>query len=238
MQIFLYSGEMSTQPSGWILDYNTFDEVQASDFIWAPQVINDQAVGSDAVRLDILVAESKCSDKASSRKRTRLESCAVLGTKACREKMRRDKLNDRFMELCSVLDPGRPPKTDKVIILSDAARLLNQLRVEAQKLKETNEALQDTIKNLKAEKLELRDEKVRLKAEKEKMEQLLKGTSVPSPFIPHPAAAFHHAAAAAAFATNNKTVPFANYPPLAMWQWMPPASLDTSQDHVLRPPVA
>ncbi|XP_068643877.1 transcription factor ILR3-like [Aristolochia californica] len=227
---------MGSPPSGWILDYNSFDEVQASDFIWAPQIINDQGVGSEGEGLDILSKESNCSDKASSRKRTRAESCAGLGTKACREKMRRDRLNDRFVELCSILDPGRPPKSDKVIILSDAARLLKQLRVEEQKLKETNEALQDTIKNLKAEKTELRDEKVRLKAEKEKMEQLLKGMSVPSPFMPHPAAAFH--AAAAAFATNNKAVPFPNYPPIAMWQWMPPASLDTSQDHVLRPPVA
>ncbi|XP_068668590.1 transcription factor ILR3-like isoform X2 [Aristolochia californica] len=195
------------------------------------------------VGLHILVKENSCSDKQSSRKRTRMESRAGLGTKACREKMRRDRLNDRFVELCSILNPGRPSKTDKAIILSDASRLLNQLRVEAQKLKETNEALLDTIKNLKAEKMELRDEKVRLKAEKEKMEQLLKGMSVPSPFMPHPAAAFHAAAAAfhaaaAAFATNNKGIPFANYPPIAMWQWMPPASLDTSQDHVLRPPVA
>ncbi|CAD5192798.1 unnamed protein product [Musa acuminata subsp. malaccensis] len=27
--------------------------------------------------------------------------------------MRREKLNDRFMELSSLLDPGKPPMTDK-----------------------------------------------------------------------------------------------------------------------------
>ncbi|CAI7907470.1 unnamed protein product [Closterium sp. NIES-54] len=27
-------------------------------------------------------------------------------------------------------------------------------------------------------------------------------------------------------------------PPMAMWQWMAPTSVDTSQDHMLRPPVA
>ncbi|KAF8397383.1 hypothetical protein HHK36_016296 [Tetracentron sinense] len=142
----------------------------------------------------------------------------------------------RFLELCSILEPGRPPKTDKVIILSDASRLLNQLRHEAQKLKETTEALEDTIKSLKAEKMELRDEKVKLKAEKERMEQMVKGISIPSPFVPQPA--FH--AAANAFSVNSKTIPYhPNYPPpMAMWQWIPPASLDTSQDHVLRPPVA
>ncbi|KAF8396843.1 hypothetical protein HHK36_018478 [Tetracentron sinense] len=137
----------------------------------------------------------------------------------------------RFLELCSIMEPGRPLKTDKVAILSDATRLMNQLRVEAGKLKETNEALQDTIKSLKAEKMELRDEKVKLKAEKERMEQAVKSMSIPSPFVPHPT--FHVAA-------NGKTIPYhPNYmPPMAMWQWMPPASLDTSQDHVLRPPVA
>jgi hypothetical protein len=47
------------------------------------------------------------------------------------------------------LEPGKPPKADKVAILSDAARLLEQLRSEAQKLKTSNESLQDSIKSLK-----------------------------------------------------------------------------------------
>lgn len=115
--------------------------------------------------------------------RNRVESCAAPGTKACREKMRRDRLNDkyvtlnfvactfkflsmnfliefvfttyscyfilRFTELCSIMEPGKPPKTDKFSILSDATRLLTQLRSEAKKLKESNEALQVSIKNLK-----------------------------------------------------------------------------------------
>lgn len=38
---------------------------------------------------------------------------------------------------------------------------------------------------------------------------------------------------------GNKLVPFIGYhPSVAMWQFMPPAAVDTSQDHVLRPPVA
>ena len=58
-------------------------------------------------------------------------------------------MNFRFVELSSVLEPGRPPKSDKAMILSDAARVLVQLRSEAQQLKETNEKLQETIKDLK-----------------------------------------------------------------------------------------
>lgn len=51
--------------------------------------------------------------------------------------------------MSSVLDPGRPPKTEKVAILSDAQRMLIELRTETQKLKESNEELQEKIKELK-----------------------------------------------------------------------------------------
>ncbi|OVA17777.1 Myc-type [Macleaya cordata] len=226
----------SVHNSGWLIDY--MDEVQGTGFIWSPQILNDQTVSSTCPGIDVSSQKDEINHENSClKKRARTETCSGPGTKACREKIRRDKLNDRFLELCSILEPGRPPKTDKIIILGDATRLLNQLRLETKKLKETNEALQDTIKSLKVEKLEMREEKVRLKAEKEKLEQALKTMSMPSPFVPHPA---FHASAAATFATTGKTIPYhLNYPPpMAMWQWMPPASLDTSQDHVLRPPVA
>lgn len=229
---------MDSAHSSWTLDYGLMDDVHASDFLWAPQIVNDQTFDSTAFGLDVSCKGEPFPQNSSSRKRALMESCAGQGTKACREKKRRDRLNDRFLELCKILDPVRPPKTDKVAILCDATRLLNQLRVEAEELKEKNEALQDTIKNLKAEKVELRDEKVRLKAEKERMEQIVQAISVPSHFIPHPSATalattFH----AAAFVAR-KTIPYPNYPTMGMWQWMPPSSLDTSQDHFLRPPVA
>lgn len=53
------------------------------------------------------------------------------------------------MELGSILEPGRPPKTDKTAILSDAVRMVTQLQSEAKKLKESNEELQEKIKELK-----------------------------------------------------------------------------------------
>ncbi|RWW57502.1 hypothetical protein BHE74_00035735 [Ensete ventricosum] len=63
--------------------------------------------------------------------------------------MRRDKLNDRIPGTGSLIEAGKPPKLDKAAILSDAARLLTQLRNEAKKLKESNETLQEKIKELK-----------------------------------------------------------------------------------------
>lgn len=179
-------------------------------------------------------------DRTSSRKRERDETCTGPTSKACREKMRRDKLNDRFSQLSSVLDPDRPPRSDKASILSDAARLLVQLKTEAEQLKESNEKLQETIKELKVEKNELRDEKTKLKADKERLEQHVKAMTAPPPaFMPHPMV-LHPAAAAAAnpaSAAHTQTVskkgaptPFGPYPGMTMWHWLPPAVLDTTQD--------
>lgn len=60
-----------------------------------------------------------------------------------------DIVNHRFLELGAILEPGRPPKTDKAAILIDAVRMVNQLRGEAQKLKDSNSNLQEKIKELK-----------------------------------------------------------------------------------------
>lgn len=51
--------------------------------------------------------------------------------------------------MSSLLEPGRPPKNDKLAILGDAIRVVNQLRAESQEFKETNEKLVEEIKSLK-----------------------------------------------------------------------------------------
>ena len=56
---------------------------------------------------------------------------------------------DRFIELGTTLEPGKPVKADKAAILSDATRMVTQLRSEAQQLKDTNGSLEDKIKELK-----------------------------------------------------------------------------------------
>ncbi|CAH8382113.1 unnamed protein product [Eruca vesicaria subsp. sativa] len=164
-----------------------------------------------------------------SRKRGRTGSCSKKpGTKACREKKRREMLNDKFMDLSSFLEPTRTPKTDKPAILDDAIRAVNQLRGEANELKETNQKLLEEIKTLKAEKNELREEKLVLKADKEKMEQQLKSmAAVPSPagFIPSHPAAFHQNKMAAVYAN------YGYYPNMPMMPYLlPPSQRDTSQD--------
>ncbi|OMO60175.1 hypothetical protein CCACVL1_24342 [Corchorus capsularis] len=197
--------------SNWLLDYGIPDfPPPAAGFGWPPQsTLNAPSHVSAAV--DCSFADSDCLKEVVSRK--------------------------RFVELGTILEPGRPPKADKVALLSDAVKMVHQLRSEVEKLKESNEELQEKIKELKAEKNELRDEKQRLKVEKEKMEQQVKAMSARPGFLPHPSpmpAAF----AAQGQAAGNKLMPYIGFPGVAMWQFMPPAAVDTSQDHVLRPPVA
>uniref|UniRef100_A0A0E0AL12 BHLH domain-containing protein n=1 Tax=Oryza glumipatula TaxID=40148 RepID=A0A0E0AL12_9ORYZ len=173
-------------------------------------------------------------------KRPRSESGTRPSSKACREKVRRDKLNERFLELGAVLEPGKTPKMDKSSILNDAIRVMAELRSEAQKLKESNESLQEKIKELKAEKNELRDEKQKLKAEKESLEQQIKFLNARPSFVPHPpvipATAF--TAPQGQAAGQKLMMPVIGYPGFPMWQFMPPSDVDTTDDTKSCPPVA
>ncbi|CAL5072301.1 unnamed protein product [Urochloa decumbens] len=171
----------------------------------------------------------------------RSENTAQPSTKACREKIRRDKLNERFLELGAILEPGKTPKMDKSAILNDAIRVVGELRSEAQNLKDSNESLQEKIKELKAEKNELRDEKQRLKAEKESLEQQIKFLNSRPSLVPHPpvipASAFAAPQGPAA-AGHKLMMPVIGYPGFPMWQFMPPSDVDTSNDPKSCPPVA
>eukprot|EP00475_Leptophrys_vorax_P042647 TRINITY_DN8045_c0_g1_i1.p1 TRINITY_DN8045_c0_g1~~TRINITY_DN8045_c0_g1_i1.p1 ORF type:complete len:164 (+),score=19.00 TRINITY_DN8045_c0_g1_i1:430-921(+) len=163
--------------------------------------------------------------------------------------MRRDRLNDRFLELGKELDPGMAAKTDKTIILSDAVRFLTRLKSESSSLLSANQQLRDQIKELKAEKTELRDEKARLKAERERLQLQLQAISMPTAgyavpsALPAAPATPLHVSMQAGFA--NPLAVKAGFPgmdasqaPMALWQWMPTVRADMASDHLLRPPVA
>ncbi|XP_042464780.1 transcription factor bHLH115-like isoform X1 [Zingiber officinale] len=221
---------------GWLIDYGGIvEDVREPGFVWGARIIDDSSASSSMIDFDAMLEEDKSSNIGSLKKRNHKESCAAPGSKARREKIRRDKLNDRFTELCSIMNPGKPPITDKFVILSDAAHFIKQLRHEAKRLKESNEALQNSIKSVKGEKLELRNEKMRLKSEKERIEQMLKGSSTTTQFFTKPAATTLQPASPPAL---SKTIPYPNHIPTGMWQWIPTAAMDTSLDHVLRPPAA
>ncbi|XP_072967604.1 transcription factor ILR3-like isoform X1 [Typha angustifolia] len=241
----------SPENPNWFLDSALIDELAdaggdfaaaaaAGGYCWTSQGVNS----SSGVSVDIDGSfttsddpKASCSSKRNLNYSTRTESGSGPASKACREKMRRDKLNDRFIELGSVIDPGKPPKSDKAAILSDAACMVTQLRIEAQKLKDSNESLQEKIKELKAEKNELRDEKQKLKAEKESLEQQIKllnsqPTYIQPPLLPTVFAAQGQAAG------HKLMMPVLGYPGFPMWQFMPPGEVDTSKDTDAFSPVA
>ncbi|KAJ6416446.1 hypothetical protein OIU84_002330 [Salix udensis] len=221
-------------PGGDLLGLESLDETPNGS-LWSSHNFTESAFLS--VEFNNSYENSDGPKESRSRKRVRTGSSNATGSKACREKIRRDRLNDRFMELGALLDPGRPPKVDKSAILVDAARMVTQLRDESKKLKESNVSLQEKIDELKEEKNELRDEKQRLKTEKDKLERQVKALSTPPTFLPHPSA-IPAPFSAPGQVVGGKLMPFVGYPGISMWQFMPPAVVDTSQDHVLRPPVA
>ncbi|CAL0303196.1 unnamed protein product [Lupinus luteus] len=197
-----------------------------------PSSPNDFFFSNPSVSTEIDFSGGAVACQENSRKRGRADSCPRAETKACREKLRREKFNERFCDLSSVLETGRPVKTDKPAILDDAIRVLTQLKTEAQELKETNEKLLEEIKCLKAEKKELREEKLVLKADKEKIEKHLKGFSIPhAGFMPPPHVAAYQGG-------MNKMAVYPNYGYIPMWQYLPLSTTDTSHDHELRPPAA
>nr|QDF82442.1 transcription factor bHLH121-like isoform X2 [Cymbidium goeringii] len=84
--------------------------------------------------------------------------------KADREKLRRDRLNEQFLELGNAIDPDRP-KNDKATILGDAILILKDLTAQVHKLKAEHASLSEESRELTQEKNELREEKSALKSE-------------------------------------------------------------------------
>ncbi|KAE8719114.1 bHLH121 protein [Hibiscus syriacus] len=82
--------------------------------------------------------------------------------KADREKLRRDRLNEHFLELGSALDPDRP-KNDKATILTDTIQLLKDLASQVTKLKSEYTTLTEESRELTQEKNDLKEEKASLK---------------------------------------------------------------------------
>ncbi|KAK8450645.1 hypothetical protein SEVIR_6G068300v4 [Setaria viridis] len=231
----------------WFLDCGILDDLPAAAcgaFPWdaSPSSSNPSVEVGSYVNTNDVFKEPGSNKRCS----LRSGSSGRPTSKASREKQRRDKLNDRFLELGSTLEPGKPIKADKAAILSDATRMVIQLRSEAQQLKDTNGSLEEKIKELKAEKDELRDEKQKLKLEKESLEHQMKlmtsapaymphPTLMPAPFPQAPLAPFHPQGQAAG---QKLMMPFVSYPGYPMWQFMPPSEVDTSKDSEACPPVA
>ncbi|KAL2473456.1 Transcription factor ILR3 [Forsythia ovata] len=238
--------EENVNSSNWEFDYALLDDIpvpagdlphlEGTAFHWTQPHNAFVPPTPLSVEFDDSFGNSDGVKEFGSRKRMRSGTSNASDSKAYKEKIRRDRLNDRFQELSSILEPGRPPKMDKAVVLSDAVRMVIQMREEAQKLKESYKSLQERVNELKAEKNELRDEKLKLKTEREKLELQVKALNTSQGFltqpppVPAPFAASHPV-------VGSKLVPYVGYPGIPMWRFMPPTTVDTSEDDAL-PPVA
>ncbi|CAI7819244.1 unnamed protein product [Closterium sp. NIES-54] len=187
----------------------------------------------------------------SSRKRVREDGACereITFSKATREKLRRDRLNDRFQELARELGPSATVKVDKAVLLTEAVRLLVRLRTEAASLLTSNQQLQDQIKELKVEKSELREEKSRLKADRDRLRMHLDTLTAPtrtnsflgqsSTAVLQSQTASHASYPAHQTPVKVEAVRLPHHQHRTMWQFLQSGVADASADRFLTPPVA
>uniref|UniRef100_A0A2N9EPS5 BHLH domain-containing protein n=1 Tax=Fagus sylvatica TaxID=28930 RepID=A0A2N9EPS5_FAGSY len=95
-----------------------------------------------------------------------LKDClsARKSLKADREKLRRDRQNEHFVELGNVVDPNRP-RNDKATILADTIQLLKDMTSQINKLQSEHATLSEESCELTQEKNDLREEKASLKSD-------------------------------------------------------------------------
>ncbi|XP_023634205.1 transcription factor bHLH11 isoform X2 [Capsella rubella] len=110
---------------------------------------------------------------------------AVCSRKAEREKLRRDKLKEQFLELGNALDPNRH-KSDKVSILTDTIQMLKDVMNQVERLKAEYATLSQESRELIQDKSELREEKATLKSDIEILNaQYQHRVRSMVPWIPH-----------------------------------------------------
>ncbi|KAL0025957.1 hypothetical protein WJX77_007466 [Trebouxia sp. C0004] len=110
------------------------------------QLGSEEAVGTSGGLVDLDVGLKR---KGSDEKEAKLDTAR---NKACRERARRERLNDSFAELSKALDPRKDVKTDKTSIVADAIRVVTQLRAENGQLKQLNKFLEERVGSVEKQK--------------------------------------------------------------------------------------
>ena len=161
----------------------TKDERKFSDDIFDADIFNadDEAILSLNIGEGSLpcgtLAERGAAGSPDSSKRLREgdEHQSTKLKKSRREKLRREAMNDRFMELSALFDPtrSRPLTTDKNIIVTKAAKEIKELRAELAKLYATVESMLESNLALKKESSYAAEDKAALQQDKEKLQNQL-----------------------------------------------------------------
>ncbi|GBF89688.1 transcription factor-like [Raphidocelis subcapitata] len=90
-------------------------------------------------------------DKGGKGKRPGGRAPEAARTKANRERMRREKINEKFIELAQLVEPNKDPKTDRLTVLCEAIRTVQQFQVENHQLKQLNKFLEEKAAALERE---------------------------------------------------------------------------------------
>ena len=176
----------------------TKDERKFSDDIFDADVFNADIFNADIFNADIFNADDEAilslnigegslpcgtlaergaagSPDSSKRLREGDEHQSTKLKKSRREKLRREAMNDRFMELSALFDPtrSRPLTTDKNIIVTKAAKEIKELRAELAKLYATVESMLESNLALKKESSYAAEDKAALQQDKEKLQNQL-----------------------------------------------------------------
>ncbi|CAL5223409.1 g5921 [Coccomyxa viridis] len=221
------------------------------------------------------------SDEKGKRSAAHTDPSTAAKTKAGRERARRERLNESFAELSKVLEPGKAAKTDKSSIITDAIRIVTQLRAENGQLRQLNKFLEERVGTVEKQKNDLVMQQAMLQQQGEPS-HLMQGNMMGTPYGPGgvamgqpvqgiPAQGMHvpqmgglnamgfmqtdlngasNSGAGmglpAARHTSSALPDYSSMPsgsglapgmPMRM-SWLPPATMDTSQDSVRRPPAA
>ena len=168
----------------WLANFfDTFDTTITGDAVEFALGATETAIGAE-LGLELCEASEFAEEAGENGKRGRATESTTTTTttttlsegakrnKSKREKLRRDALNDKFMALSAVLEPGSVPKTDKAKVVVAATALIKKLRDHHNRLTEMiirmqaeKTRQQEMNAQLVQEKTQLLHEKLRIEAQ-------------------------------------------------------------------------
>lgn len=155
------------------MDFHFHEDHLPSQAVMDQQIRRDPLIQNPAALsslscIDLPGHPNRSQSSARSEEEFKNPAAARKVQKADREKLRRDRLNEQFVELGNILDPDRP-KNDKATILMDTIQLLRGLTSQVNKLKSEHATLTEESHELAQEKNDLKEEKALLKSDIENL---------------------------------------------------------------------
>ncbi|GAB4819796.1 hypothetical protein N2152v2_006842 [Parachlorella kessleri] len=118
---------------------------------------------------DDYCTDRKCSKRVGKQGKPMSQAALV---KATREKARRERLNECFDELARLCDPsGKMVKTDRVSIVQDAIRVLQELRLQNNQLRQLNKFLEERVSGFERDRAQSMYQQVMMQQQLQQQQQ-------------------------------------------------------------------